>query len=166
MLTRQSARRQLNLLSTAVSSALLDRRHSVTAAMSQRLHSALRVRQTGALVIVQPWDGTRVAGDSLTVDLATGTSKFTEYAKLESNYFDAFGVAGLVPLLGSYAIVLITAGTQVLDQSTCCDPANAVASYACGNQDWGCIKSGLHHQWQASEHTAGGGSAARMHGLR
>ncbi len=81
--------------------------------MSQRLHSALRVRQNGALVIVQPWDGARVAGDSLTVDLTTGALKLTDYARLESNYFDAFGVAGLVPLLGSYALVLVTAGTQV-----------------------------------------------------
>ena len=86
--------------------------------MSQRLHSALRVRQNGALVIVQPWDGASVAGDSLTVDLNTGTLKLTDYAKLESNYVDAFGVAGLVPLLGSYAIVLVTAGTLVRGYQT------------------------------------------------
>ena len=81
--------------------------------MSNRLHSALRVRQTGSLVIVQPWDGSRVAGDSLTVDLATGALKLTDYPKLDTKYFDAFGVAGLVPLLGSHALVLVTAGTHV-----------------------------------------------------
>ncbi len=81
--------------------------------MSHRLHSALRVRQSGSLVIVQPWDGSRLAGDSLTVDLTTGALKLTDYPKMESKYFDAFGVAGLVPLLGSHAIVLVTAGTHV-----------------------------------------------------
>ena len=96
--------------------------------MSQRLHSALRVRQNGALVIVQPWDGARVAGDSLTVDLNTGALKLTAYAKLESNYFDAFGVAGLVPLLGSYAIVLVTAGTLVRVHQTARDRVDVVNS--------------------------------------
>jgi hypothetical protein len=41
--------------------------------MSVQLHSVLRFRQSGSIVQLQPFRGQDVDGDTLSVDLATGS---------------------------------------------------------------------------------------------
>ena len=41
--------------------------------MSNQLHSVLRFRQSGSLVQLQPFRGQDIDGDTLSIDLATGS---------------------------------------------------------------------------------------------
>ena len=91
------------------------------AVMTNRVHSVLRVRQDGALVLVQPWEGDEVAGPSLTIDLSTGHIKLMDMPAFQTKYADAFGVAGLAQLVDSYALVLLTGG-EAVSTYRCCFP--------------------------------------------
>ena len=81
--------------------------------MSTRLHRALRVRQDGPLVIIQPWEGDKMAGKSLTVDLSNASIRLSHVPEMRTRYKDAFGVAGLAKLVDSYALVMLTGGEAV-----------------------------------------------------
>lgn len=81
--------------------------------MSTHLYSVLRVRQDGPLVVLQPWEGDKMAGKSLTVDLSNGKVRLADVPEMRTRYKDAFGVAGLAKLVDSYALVLLTGGEAV-----------------------------------------------------
>lgn len=81
--------------------------------MSTRLYSVLRIRQDGPLVVIQPWEGDKMAGKSLTVDLSNGKVRLAHVPEMRTRYKDAFGVAGLTKLVDSYALVLLTGGEAV-----------------------------------------------------
>jgi hypothetical protein len=81
--------------------------------MSNQLHSVLRFRQSGSLVQLQPFRGQDIDGDTLSIDLATGSIRVQKQDKLDKNFDIAFGIAGLAQLATGFALALIIAGENV-----------------------------------------------------
>lgn len=81
--------------------------------MANQLHSVLRVSQSGSTVQLQPFRGQDVDGDTLSIDLTTGSIRLKKQAKIDRKFDIAFGVAGLTQLASGYALVLILAGENV-----------------------------------------------------
>lgn len=80
-----------------------------------QLYGLLRVKQKGSIVILQPYNGPKIAGPTLSVDLHRGTVEVTNRERIHLEYMEktAFGVAGLAPLGVGFALVLIASGEKV-----------------------------------------------------
>lgn len=56
---------------------------------SVQLHSVLRVRQSGSIVQLQPFKGQDLDGDTLSIDLATGSTRLKQEVGLQRSATDA-----------------------------------------------------------------------------
>ncbi len=56
---------------------------------SVQLHSVLRVRQSGSIVQLQPFKGQDLDGDTLSIDLATGSTRLKKEVGLQRSATDA-----------------------------------------------------------------------------
>ena len=66
---------RVGLQTTAVALALLHSRSHTDMAANEtmQLHSVLRVQKSGSIVLLQPFKGQDVAGETLSIDLHTGS---------------------------------------------------------------------------------------------
>ena len=81
------------------------------------IYSELRLQQVGTLIFIQPLQGSKVIGPSLTVELGTGTVGLAEHSVPLKGTETIYGVIGLARFLGGSALAVITDAEQV---TVCC----------------------------------------------
>lgn len=77
------------------------------------VYRTLRMQRLGSIVIVQPFDGDKMAGQSLTCDLRTGTVALAEHHPIERDYTTILGVLGLFRMHKSTVFVVIDKAEEV-----------------------------------------------------
>jgi hypothetical protein len=78
------------------------------------MHPVMRLQRLGSVVAVQPWRGGAVAGESLTIDLETGTLALTEHPPIDSgDYTTVYGVLGMASFEAGPALVVVTGVEEV-----------------------------------------------------
>ena len=73
----------------------------------------------GTLIFIQPLQGSKVVGPSLTVELGTGTVGLAEHSVPLKGTDTIYGVIGLARFLGGCALAVITDAEQVILPCLC-----------------------------------------------
>jgi len=66
------------------------------------------MQRLGSIVVVQPWWDGKVAGQSFTCDLETGTLALSDHPPIEKDFSPVFGVLGMATFGAGPALVVIT----------------------------------------------------------